>query len=338
MISMKYVLNETPIRTSNNFKINDFIVDLDINKTNFNKYDITNVEYNESIKNNFDSKIGLKDDKYLNIDIDIKENKDKIFLNYEFDDNNYLVSQININLLKNTTSNFVILYKSKNDAFNNSKIVINASDNSKSNISIINLLSNNSKSFISIENVEKDNADININFIDLGGNLKISNYYGKLDGINSKNNFNNIYMGINEDKIDMNFYLSNNNKNTIGNILSNGSLDNNSIKAFKGTIDFIEGCSKSIGEENENCILLSDTCISRSLPMLLCHEEDVQGAHGVSTGKIDESKLFYLMSKGISEKAAKKLIINANFNDIINEISNEEIKQLVIEEIDKKLN
>ena len=72
--------------------------------------------------------------------------------------------------------------------------------------------------------------------------------------------------------------------------------------------------------------------------MLLCHEEDVQGAHGVSTGKIDESKLFYLMSKGISEKAAKKLIINANFNDIINEISNEEIKQLVIEEIDKKLN
>ena len=338
MINMKYVLNETPIRTSNNFKINDFIVDLDINKTNFNKYEITNVEYNESIKNNFDSKIGLKDDKYLNIDIDIKENKDNIFLNYEFDDNNYLVSQININLLKNTKSNFVILYKSKNDAFNNSKIVINASDNSKSNISIINLLSNNSKSFISIENVEKDNADININFIDLGGNLKISNYYGKLDGINSKNNFNNIYMGINEDKIDMNFYLSNNNKNTIGNILSNGSLDNNSIKAFKGTIDFIEGCSKSIGEENENCILLSDTCISRSLPILLCHEEDVQGAHGVSTGKIDESKLFYLMSKGISEKAAKKLIINANFNDIINEISNEEIKQLVIEEIDKKLN
>ena len=330
MINMKYVLNETPIRTSNNFKINDFIVDLDINKTN--------LEYNESIKNNFDSKIGLKDDKYLNIDIDIKENKDNIFLNYEFDDNNYLVSQININLCKNTTSNFVILYKSKNDAFNNSKIVINASNNSKSNISIINLLSNNSKSFISIENVEKDNADININFIDLGGNLKISNYYGKLDGINSKNNFNNVYMGINEDKIDMNFYLSNNNKNTIGNILSNGSLDNNSIKAFKGTIDFIEGCSKSIGEENENCILLSDTCISRSLPILLCHEEDVQGAHGVSTGKIDESKLFYLMSKGISETAAKKLIINANFNDIINEISNEEIKQLVIEEIDKKLN
>ena len=44
------------------------------------------------------------------------------------------------------------------------------------------------------------------------------------------------------------------------------------------------------------------------------------------------------MSKGISEKEAKKLIINANFNDIINEITNEEIRQLVTEVIDNKLN
>lgn len=335
MINMKYVLNETPIRTSNNFKINDFIVDLDIKKDNFSKYEISNINYNESIKDNFNSKIGLKDDKYLNIDIDAKDN---IMIKNTFDESNYLVSQININLKENINSNIIILYKSEKEVFNNSKIVINAKKNSKSNISIINLLNNDSKSLISIENTEEDNSDVTINFIDLGGNLKISNYYSKLDGINSKNNFNNIYMGINDDKIDMNFYLANNNKNTTGYILSNGSLDNNSYKAFKGTIDFIEGSSKSIGEENENCIMLSDTCISRSLPMLLCHEEDVQGAHGVSTGKIDESKLFYLMSKGISEKEAKKLIINANFNDIINEITNEEIRQLVTEVIDNKLN
>ena len=335
MINMKYVLNETPIRTSNNFKINDFIVDLDIKKDNFSKYEISNINYNESIKDNFNSKIGLKDDKYLNIDIDAKDN---IMIKNTFDESNYLVSQININLKENINSNIIILYKSEKEVFNNSKIVINAKKNSKSNISIINLLNNDSKSLISIENIEEDNSDVTINFIDLGGNLKISNYYGKLDGINSKNNFNNIYMGINDDKIDMNYYLANNNKNTTGYILSNGSLDNNSYKAFKGTIDFIEGSSKSIGEENENCIMLSDTCISRSLPILLCHEEDVQGAHGVSTGKIDESKLFYLMSKGISEKEAKKLIINANFNDIINEITNEEIRQLVTEVIDNKLN
>lgn len=334
---MEYILNKTPIRTSNNFKINDFKIDLDIKETNFNNYEITNIKYNESIKENFDSKIGLKGDKYLNVDIDINEdiNSD---IKYVFNDNNYLVSNINLNIKENTNSNITIHYISNKEAFNNTKIVINSKENSTSNISIVNLLSNDSKSFISIENYEEENSNININFIDLGGNLKVSNYYSKLEGNNSINNFNNIYMGNNTDILDMNYYLANIGKNTIGNILSNGSLDNNSIKSFKGTIDFIKGCSKSIGEENENCIMLSDTCKSKSLPMLLCQEDDVQGAHGVSTGKIDESKMFYLMSKGISEKESKKLIINANFNDIIEKINNEEVKGLVRGEIDNKLN
>jgi Fe-S cluster assembly scaffold protein SufB len=71
--------------------------------------------------------------------------------------------------------------------------------------------------------------------------------------------------------------------------------------------------------------------------MLLCHEEDVEGTHGVSTGKIDEDKLFYLMSRGINEKDAKKLIINANYNLVIDNILDEDIKKLIKEEINKKL-
>ena len=53
-------------------------------------------------------------------------------------------------------------------------------------------------------------------------------------------------------------------------------------------IVYSEGSSNSIGKENENCLLLSDSSISRSLPMLLCHEENVEGAHSVSTGKINK--------------------------------------------------
>ena len=57
---MEKILNETPIKTTNNFKINDIKVDLDINKTEFNDYEITNLEYNKSIKDNFNSKINIK--------------------------------------------------------------------------------------------------------------------------------------------------------------------------------------------------------------------------------------------------------------------------------------
>ena len=63
--------------------------------------------------------------------------------------------------------------------------------------------------------------------------------------------------------------------------------------------------------------------------MLLCHEEDVEGEHGVASGKLAESKLFYIMTKGISYEDAKKLIVKANFSQIIRTIPNEELQKQV---------
>ena len=153
----------------------------------------------------------------------------------------------------------------------------------------------------------------------------------------SKNTLNNIYLGVKDNIIDNNYYLTNKCPNTTNIIRAEGSLDDNSHKTFRGIIDFIKGSSGSVGDEKENCILLSDDAISRSLPELLCGEEDVVGVHGVSTGKVSQSKLFYLMSRGFDEVAAKKLIIFANFSSIISKIPSNDIQEEVKNFIDKKI-
>ena len=66
------------------------------------------------------------------------------------------------------------------------------------------------------------------------------------------------------------------------------------------------------------------------MPVLLCGEEDVQGSHGVSTGKLDKEKIFYLMSRGLSESDAKRVLIKSNFNKVLSNINDEDI----INEID----
>lgn len=334
---MEYILNESKIKTTNNFKINNIKVDLDIPKNNnFNNYKISNEEVisNIMIKNDFDSLIGLKDDKYLNVDINVDKNvKDTILIEYDFS-NDYLASTININIDNDKECNFIIKYKSDVKAFNNSKIVVNLGNNSKCKISVINTLNSDSINLLSMENNLNENSNLDYNFIDLKGNIRIYNYSALLNGKNARNNFNNIYIGKDHDRIDMNYLLSNIAKRTYGNMNVQGALTGNAYKTFKGTIDFIKGCTKSKGEELENCILLSNTCKSSSLPMLLCHEEDVEGAHGVSSGKIDDDKLFYLMSRGIDEKNSKKMIVNANFNSIINNIDNEKIKDEILNIID----
>lgn len=336
---MKYILNETPIRTTNGFRVNDVKVDLDIpNEENFHDYNINvpEININSAINHNFKSSIGLEHKSYKNSIININDNFDKIIkLEYIFNENENLIDNIDLNIEKNIDVKILLEYKSISNTrnFHNGNININLKENSSINLTIMNSLNSNCINLLS-GNINCDvNSKSNITLIDLSGKIRLYNF--KSNGSNnSLSKLNNIYIGKNNDLLDLNYNYINNSENSISNIEVQGVLDNNAIKTFKGIIDFKENSKKSIGRENENCLLLSDSCISKSLPVLLCHEEDVDGTHSVSSGRIDQNKLFYLMSRGLDECESKKLIIKANFNHIIDEIP-EDLKELVNKKIDE---
>ena len=143
------------------------------------------------------------------------------------------------------------------------------------------------------------------------------------------------YLGKEKETIDINYNIETYGERAKAYINVQGAINDYAKKNFKGTIDFKEGSKKAIGKENENCMILSPYAKSKSLPMLLCHEEEVEGEHGVASGRIDENKLFYIMTKGISYEDARKLIVKANFNDIIRKINDESLEKLIDEEINK---
>ncbi|MBR6072973.1 MAG: SufD family Fe-S cluster assembly protein [Bacilli bacterium] len=312
---MEYILNESPYKTTNGFKINNIKLDLDIPE----------ITYLNPVNKKFNSKIGLEFDKYDEYNI-----TDDLTIEYS----NSIGRVININV--DDEGEYDILLKSLDDTKCFSYIKINTNiDNKKIKINVINLLNNKTDSFIAYDNKVNNKGELIINHIDLGGHFKVNNLYTELYD-NSINKVNTIYIG-DDNKLDYNYHIKNIGEKTISNMITEGILNNNSYKQHKGIIDFIEGCKKSIGEELENCILLDDKSISRSSPLLMCHEEDVEGAHGVSTGKIDKDKLFYLLSRGISEDEAKKIIILSNFNKIIDNINNLTIKDMVIEYINNNI-
>lgn len=330
---MKYILNETPLRTTNNYGINNLEIDLNTPVLDgFREYSFSKgLNIKQEIKDSFKSRIGLEHDKYLNVDVDIKESiKEPVVIDYDFDKTNGLVSVIDI-YLDNAEADLIFRYKSDKEVFNNVKFIING--NGYGSISIVNMLSKDSKSFIAIESLATN--EVTINLIDLGGSIKIDNYYAELSDEGTINNFNNIYVGNNNDRIDMNYLVKLIGPEAKSNMEVQGALDDKAFKSFKGTLDFVKGAVNSVGKENENCVLLSDSVKSKSLPMMLCHEENVSGAHGVSSGKIDKEKMFYLMSRGLGEDAARRLIINANFTHIISNIKDESIKEEILNLIEK---
>ena len=327
---MKYILNETPVRTTEHAKINNIELELDIPKIDkFSSYKVNGISYKEYDKDNFVSDIGFKFDKSHNLDIDV--DSDEVYIEYDILEN-ILVDNININVLKDIKTNITIRYNSKNDIYHILKLNISLEDNSFANINLVNLVSRNSKSFLDIESNLNENSKCDINLIDIGGNIKVNRYYSNINGKHSICNFNNVYLASDNDIVDMNYYTALYKQNDESYINVSGALMGEAKKNFKGTIDFIEGSSKSIGKELEKVTLLSDQAITKSLPMLLCHEEDVEGAHGVSTGKIDNEKLFYMMSRGISLKEAIRLILVSEFDIALNNLSEDlqtELKKII---------
>lgn len=335
-------LNELRSRTTNGFKVNNLDIELELNELNTDKlYEVNGIEVSQIIKNEeITSKVGLTYSKYLELTINVdKSYSNPILVNYNFSNNDYLVSKIIINYKKNSSCDFIFNYKSldNNKHFNYLVEEINTEEYSNGSITYINNLNDLSTNIMSFNDTVLEESTITHNLIDINGSIRIYNSDLNSVGFNSKNYFNNIYIGKDKDLIDINYDMKNIGKSSINNLKVEGCLKDNSKKTFRGIIDFVEGCTKSTGIENENCVLLSDTCIAKSIPILLCHEDDVVGAHGESTGRISEDKLFYLMSRGLSRTESEKLIILSNFTSIINEIKDETVKEEILNTIEKRV-
>lgn len=348
-------LNETPVRTSRNFNINNIkLENINIPKEvkEFNNIEIIGQNPQIDIQTNvddFDLTYGLgetltnqvktKSNKKIKMVINSKI-KDDLQINFNIDEKNLnLIENIEIVANENTKSTIILKYEAVNniEAFHNGIINLIAKQNSKINVVIINLLSENSNNFLSIQNIFEENADVKYTIVDFGGKNSITNYYSNLIGDCSNNILNTIYLGKENQLFDLNYIGELRGKKSNIDIEVQGALKDNAVKHFKGTIDFKRGCKKATGNENEACMLLSDKAKSLALPMLLCSEEDVEGNHSTSAGKMEEKELFYIMSRGFELKEAMKLMVRARFNKILENIKNEELKEKILQEIDKRL-
>ena len=85
----------------------------------------------------------------------------------------------------------------------------------------------------------------------------------------------------------------------------------------------------------EETLLLSPTAINKSLPVILCDEEDVEGEHGATIGRLSSDILFYMQSRGISEKEAEIIMSRAKIQAAADLIPDEEIKNQISDFLDK---
>ena len=137
------------------------------------------------------------------------------------------------------------------------------------------------------------------------------------------------YLCRNDHKLDLNYVTDHRGKKTDAIMNFKGVLMDEAQKTLRFTIDFKNGSSGSAGDEQEDALLLSENVINRSMPIILCQEEDVDGRHGATIGQLGEDLLFYMESRGIDEEEAKRIMIKARLDSVARLIPDPEIMQKV---------
>lgn len=334
-------IDQTPVYTCKNYGINNFAIDetlLAVKTTPYTNCK-TNVESLKELKqlpqNSFSKELDnlTKQKNNFAKKIDIGKTNQQKEMIFDFEQN--LVDVIEINIEKNIQSKIIIKYVSLKNVFHSATIKLNIGQNAKLDLIIFCDVQNVNANFLSMQINCDTNSQTLLHLFDFSADLTAHNVISNLAGDHSKFHFDSIYFGKNKDRINLNYQIKISGKECETKMDVLGVLDNYSQKNFVGTINFLKGSQKSVGEENEYAILLSDKAKSKATPILLCTEENVDGKHSSSCGKFDEDLLFYVKSRGITEADAKKLLVKAKLNKIISKIENVKVKEEVFEQIDK---
>lgn len=169
-----------------------------------------------------------------------------------------------------------------------------------------------------------DNASFEYVLLTLSGADTLCEIKADLAGRGAGFDANIGYKVSNEDKLDINLLASHKGKKTVSNIAVSGVLSNKADKTFKGTIDFLNGAVGAVGAEKEEVLLLDESVINKTVPLILCAEEDVEGSHGASIGRIDEKQVFYMQSRGLDEQRIYELMANAKITRLLKYIDDEQ--------------
>ena len=106
-------------------------------------------------------------------------------------------------------------------------------------------------------------------------------------------------------------------------------LNENSKGIYQGKIYVNSKAQKTDGYQLSRALLLSDEVEFNAKPELEIYADDVKCSHGSTSGNVDENSIFYLMSRGLSYEQSKKLLTNGFLNEVIEKITNNEVKSLV---------
>jgi len=124
--------------------------------------------------------------------------------------------------------------------------------------------------------------------------------------------------------------------NTSSDLLYKNSLDDSARTIFSGLIRVDPGAHKTDAYQKVRNLLLSDDAEANSAPGLEIEADDVRCTHGATSGQIEQEELFYLLSRGISRRAAQRLIVHGFLQEVVDRLEEPAIGARLTEMVESR--
>ena len=223
----------------------------------------------------------------------------------------------------------------QNASFINVSTYVNVGENA--NLSIHKIQKNGADTFdLQREYVDQAaNSTFTMNTFPLSGRLTRNDLKINVNGNNCETFMNGAYTLKGKSHCDNHTTVDHKVAHCYSKELYKGVIDDRATNVFNGKV-FVRKDAQKINAFQSNAnILLSDTGTVNSKPELEIYADDVKCSHGSTTGQLDDEAVFYLRSRGLSEKAAKELLVKAFLGEVLEEVENEEVKSYVEAQIEK---
>ena len=175
-----------------------------------------------------------------------------------------------------------------------------------------------------------EDARVTVRHVVLGGAFTATGLAADLRGDRSRIDVETSYLASGTQQRDFNYIIRHRGRKTISNMDANGVLTGTSKKCLRGTIDLIHGAKGAEGNERETVLLASKGVDNKTVPNILCDEDDVAGNHGATIGHVRPEQLFYAACRGLSQEQTEALFLSAKLEDAALRAPNDAVRANVV--------
>lgn len=266
-----------------------------------------------------------------------EETHQEIELIFEQTENTYCFPRIFIRCQKGAKGTVILNYQgaSENASFTNVSTLIEVEENA--NLTVHKIQKNGIGAFDLHREVvnQAANSTFKINTFTLSGKMTRNDLWINVNGENCDTFMNGAYTLKGKSHCDNHTTVDHKVAHCYSKELYKGVIDDYSINVFNGKI-FVRKDAQKINAFQSNAnILLSETGTVNSKPELEIYADDVKCSHGSTIGQLDDEAVFYLRSRGLSEKVAKELLVKAFLGGVLEEVQHDDVRAYVEEQIEK---